>query len=122
MRRQHFSGLCVAGALLAAVGLQASETSSRPERKTMDGGRLFEFHGCINCHGAQGRNPISKRVPKIGGLDWAYIYREATNILAGKRDSEDAKLMHSAMSYHASCDAPPNDAELRVIAAWLATQ
>lgn len=110
------------GALLAAGAVEATNIQTTGNRHQLTGGQLFEFHGCINCHGAKGRNPITKKVPAIGGKDSAYIYKEATDILAGRRDSEDAKLMHSALSYHASCDAPPTDAEVRSIASWLAQQ
>jgi cytochrome c553 len=88
----------------------------------MAGDQLFEFHGCVNCHGAQGKKPITKKVPAIGGKEEAFIYKEATDILAGKRTSEEAKLMHSALSYHQACDAPPSDAEIKKIAVWLANQ
>jgi cytochrome c553 len=110
------------GMLLAVTTVQAVDIQTTGNRHQLSGDRLFEFHGCVNCHGVQGRNPVTKKVPQIGGKDSAYIYREATAILAGKRDSEEAKLMHSALSYHASCDAPPTDAEIRSIATWLATQ
>lgn len=110
------------GALLAVGAAQAVDIQTGGNRHQLTGGQLFEFHGCINCHGAKGRSPVTKKVPQIGGKDPAYIYDEATKILAGKRDSEDAKLMHSALSYHASCDAPPTDGELRSIATWLAAQ
>jgi cytochrome c553 len=113
---------CFLGSLLAAAAVQAADIQTTGNRHQLSGGQLFEFHGCVNCHGAKGRNPITKKVPQIGGKDSAYIYDEATKILAGKRDSEDAKLMHSALSYHASCDAPPTDAEIRSIATWLAMQ
>jgi cytochrome c553 len=110
------------GILLAAVTAQAADIQTTGNRHQMGGDQLFEFHGCVNCHGAKGRSPITKKVPQIGGKDSAYIYKEATDILAGRRDSEDAKLMHSALSYHAACDAPPTDAEVRSIATWLAKQ
>jgi cytochrome c553 len=122
MRRTLATTLFSLGALLGTGTVQATDIQTTGNRHQLGGGELFEFHGCANCHGAKGRNPITKKVPQIGGKDSAYIYKEATDILAGRRDSEDAKLMHSALSYHASCDAPPTDAEIRSIATWLATQ
>lgn len=115
------TALCSAALLLAAGAAQAADVKPA-DRPQMAGGQLFEYHGCVNCHGAQGKNPITKKVPVLGGKEEAHIYKEATDILAGKRTSEEAKLMHSALSYHASCDAPPNDAEIKKIAAWLAKQ
>jgi cytochrome c553 len=109
------------GALLAVGAAQAADVKPA-DRPQMAGDQLFQYHGCANCHGAQGKNPITKKVPVLGGKEEAYIYKEATDILAGKRTSEEAKLMHSALSYHASCDAPPSDAEIKKIAAWLSKQ
>lgn len=122
MRTSLTTVCCCAATLLLAGTALATDIQTTGNRHQMAGGQLFEFHGCVNCHGAKGRNPVTKKVPQIGGKDSAFIYQEATAILAGKRDSEDAKLMHSALSYHASCDAPPTDAELRSIASWLAKQ
>ena len=122
MRNVSTMTVCSLGALLTAVAVQAADIQTTGNRHQLSGDQLFEFHGCVNCHGAKGRNPITKKVPAIGGKDSAYIYKEATDILAGRRESEDAKLMHSALTYHASCDAPPTDAEIRSIATWLAMQ
>lgn len=122
MRSTVTTALFSIATLCAAGAVQATETKPATDRPKMDGGQLFEYHGCVNCHGAQGKNPITKKVPAIGGKEEAYIYKEATDILAGRRASEEAKLMHSALAYHASCDAPPNDAEIKKIAAWLARQ
>jgi cytochrome c553 len=122
MRTIRTTTLCAASMLLFTGAAQAQDIQTMGNRHQLTGGQLFEFHGCINCHGAKGKSPITKQVPAIGGKDSAYIYKEATNILAGRRDSENAKLMHSALSYHASCDAPPTDAEIRSIATWLAQQ
>ena len=121
MRTTLTTSLLSIGTLLA-VGVAQAADIKPADRPQMGGDKLFEFHGCMNCHGAQGKNPITKKVPAIGGKEEAFIYKEATDILAGKRASEEAKLMHSALSYHASCDAPPNDGEIKKIAAWLAKQ
>jgi cytochrome c553 len=122
MRIHQTALLASAAALLIAGTAQAQNIQTGGNRHQLSGDKLFEFHGCVNCHGAKGRNPVTKKVPQIGGKDSSFIYQEATAILAGKRDSEDAKLMHSALSYHQSCDSPPTDAELRSIASWLSTQ
>ena len=122
MRILETTLLGFAAALLITSAAQAQNIQTTGNRHQLAGDKLFEFHGCVNCHGAKGRNPVTKKVPQIGGKDSSYIYQEATAILAGRRDSEDAKLMHSALSYHQSCDAPPTDAELRSIASWLSTQ
>jgi cytochrome c553 len=107
-----------AGVMLMAFGSAASAA----DRAQMTGEQIFNFHACVNCHGAQGKNPVSRLVPKIGGMPAAEIQENATRILRGETDSEEAKLMHTAMAYSQACDSPPNEAEIQKIAEWLATQ
>lgn len=108
---------------MVSVGLLgASVTASAAASGDTEGEHLFKYHGCVNCHGDQGQNPTSKLVPKIGGLEANEIAMRARKILRGEGDSEEAKLMHSAIAYSQSCDAPPTDADLEKIAAWLAQQ
>lgn len=83
------------------------------------GKELFEFHGCVQCHGADGVNPASKVVPKIGGLPSDEIVTKAKKILSGEGETDESKLMHAAIYSPAQCDAPPTDVELQTIAAWL---
>jgi len=108
--------------LAAGVMLTAfASVASAADRAQMSGEQLFTFHSCVNCHGAQGMDPVSRLVPKIGGLDAAEIQDKATKILKGETDSEEAKLMKSAVAYSQACDAPPSAAEIQKIAEWLAT-
>jgi cytochrome c553 len=108
--------------LAASVMLMAfGSAASAADRAQMSGEQLFSFHACVNCHGAQGKNPVSRLVPKIGGMTAAEIEEKATRILRGETDSEEAKLMHSALAYSQACDAPPSAAEIQKIAAWLST-
>ena len=106
-----------AGVMLMAFASMASAV----DRAQMGGEQLFNFHSCVNCHGAQGKDPVSRLVPKIGGMDAAEIQEKATKILKGETDSEEAKLMHSAVAYSQACDAPPSAAEIQKIAEWLST-
>ena len=99
-----------------------SSTLVSADRAAMQGEQLFNYHGCVNCHGDQGLNPTSTLVPKIGGLEESEILVRSQKILRGETDSEEAKLMKSAIAYSQSCDAPPTEAELQQIAAWLALQ
>jgi mono/diheme cytochrome c family protein len=92
------------------------------DRTELQGEQLFTYHGCVNCHGAAGKDPTSKLVPKIGGLEADDILARAEKILRGEGESEEAKLMHSAIAYSQSCDAPPTAPELQKIATWLAEQ
>lgn len=112
------------GLLAFSVGaafMAASAVATATDRWEMEGEQLFEFHACMNCHGAQGKNPVSRLVPKIGGMDAAEIHEKAIKILRGETDSEEAKLMKSAVAYSQACDAPPSSAEIQKIAEWLST-
>jgi cytochrome c553 len=87
-----------------------------------DGEKLFKFHGCVNCHGDSGKNPISKIVPEIGGLPSDEIVSKAKKILSGEGATEESQVMHAAFYSPTQCDAPPTDAELQSIASWLSAQ
>ena len=104
------------------TGLGMTQAMAGTDRENLAGDALFEYHGCVNCHGANGKNPVTKKVPVLGGKEADYIYAEATKILKGERTSEEAKLMHSALAYQSSCDYPPTAAELKKIGEWLAVQ
>ena len=109
-------------AIAAAVTLLGSAGSSAAERPPLDGAKLFTHHGCENCHGAQGKNPKSKYVPKLGGKPADKLLDKATKILAGEDLTDESMLMHSAIAYSQACDSPPNEAELRAITTWLSSQ
>lgn len=109
-------------ALALGVALMGATTFSvAADRAQMDGEQLFSFHSCGNCHGAQGNDPVSRLVPKLAGKDADEILTNAMKILRGETDSEEAKLMKSAVAYSQACDAPPSQAEIKKIADWLAT-
>ncbi|MCB1905718.1 MAG: c-type cytochrome [Gammaproteobacteria bacterium] len=122
MRLKYKIGAISALAIGLASILTPASAEQASNRKALQGDRLFEYHGCVNCHGVQGKNPVTKKVPQIGGKEADYIVAEAGKILRGERDSDEAKLMHSALAYQAACDAPPTDEELEKIAAWLSKQ
>ncbi|MBK1618267.1 c-type cytochrome [Lamprobacter modestohalophilus] len=86
------------------------------------GAELFKFHGCVNCHGADGKSPVSKMVPELAGKPADELYSKATKILAGEGSNDEAKLMHAAFYSPSSCDAPPNDEQVKSITEWLSMQ
>ena len=109
-------------AIVAAITLLGSAGVSAAERPPLDGAKLFTYHGCENCHGAQGKNPNSKYVPKLGGKPADKLLDKATKILAGEDLTDESMLMHSAIAYSQACDSPPNEDELRAITTWLSAQ
>ena len=86
-----------------------------------DGKELFEYHGCINCHGAEAQAPISKVIPKLAGKPQDELFMKAKKILSGEGDSKESEIMHAAFYSPAQCDVPPDDAELTAITTYLAS-
>jgi cytochrome c553 len=91
------------------------------EGKQADGSTLFEHHGCVNCHGAEAKNPVSKVVPTLAGKPADELFDKAKKILGGEGATKESQIMHAAFYSPSQCDAPPTDAELKQITAWLAT-
>ena len=58
----------------AAVAADGPAGDAPPE----SGQRLFEEHGCTNCHGADGVHPESKYMPILRGKSTDYLYQQAT--------------------------------------------
>jgi len=109
-------------ALALGVALMGASTFAvAVDRAQMDGEQLFGFHACANCHGALGNDPVSRLVPKLAGKNGDELLTNAMKILRGETDSEEAKLMKSAVAYSQACDAPPSEAEIKRITDWLAT-
>jgi cytochrome c553 len=97
--------------LVSGHGLAAEE----------DGETLFRQYGCITCHGAGAKDPASEIIPVIAGRSKAYIYGKAKKILLGEGETRGAKIMHEHFYSSAQCDAPPSDAVLSSIAAYIAS-
>jgi cytochrome c553 len=116
MLKSTFSAIVLGAAFMAA-----SSATLAVDRAAMGGEQLFTFHACVNCHGAGGNDPVSRLVPKLAGKNSDELLTSAMKILRGETDSEEAKLMKSAVAYSQACDAPPSEAEIQKIVEWLAT-
>ena len=86
------------------------------------GADLFKYHGCINCHGAEAKNPVSKVVPKLAGKPADELLDNAKKILSGESTKKNSEVMHAAFYSPSSCDMPPTDAELEIITVWISEQ
>ena len=95
------------GTFCIATAAEESADTSRQE--------LFKFHGCINCHGADGKSPVSKLVPKLTGKPADELYENATKILSGQGATEESKLMRAAFDLPSNCDAAPTDEQVKAI-------
>ncbi len=83
------------------------------------GPNLFRFHGCINCHGAEGKRPVSKVIPELAGKPADELYNKAKIILSGEASTKESHIMHAAFYSPQQCDHPPTNEELRAITKWL---
>ena len=87
--------------------------------KQLSGSELFKYHGCINCHGAESKKPVSKVVPVLAGKPADELFDKSKKILSGEKVGKESGIMHSAFYSPSQCDSPPTDEELHKITAWL---
>ena len=102
----------ITGMLILAAGQSMASS---------EGKELFEYHGCINCHGAEAKAPISKVIPKLAGKPQDELFEKAKKILSGEGTSKESQIMHAAFYSPAQCDVPPTDAELTAITTYIAS-
>jgi len=88
----------------------------------MDGSELYQHHGCVNCHGANAKNPVSKVIPVLGGEPSDELFMKAKKVLSGESESKEAEIMHAAFYSPSQCDSPPTDEELHAIVGWISQQ
>ena len=102
---------------MALFGCMAGTAMAEEEKK--DGAELFQLHGCVNCHGADAKNPVSKVVPVLAGEPADELFEKSKKILSGEGESKESEIMHAAFYSPSQCDSPPTDAELQAITAWI---
>ncbi len=101
---------------IVAIGFFAGPLSA-----DQNGEELFKYHGCINCHGAEARNPVSKVIPKLAGRPQQELFEKARKILSGEGMTKESEIMHAAFYSPAQCDMPPDEVELEAITAYIAS-
>jgi rhodanese-related sulfurtransferase/cytochrome c553 len=108
----------VVGASVCTLAFAGAANANKPE-----GQRLFEQHGCTNCHGADGVHPEARYVPVLRGKPAAELYAHASKIFSGESASDKTAFMHDQFCIgqmkEEGCYEPPSDEALRVIADWL---
>jgi cytochrome c553 len=112
MKRQ----VIAASATALAMFLSASPTMAETDGKT-----LFEYHGCITCHGAEAKDPASKIIPVLAGEPQDELFKKAKTILTGQGATKESQIMHAAFHSPEQCDHPPTDAELTAITTYIAS-
>ena len=99
----------------------ASAFVAAPAFAGADGKELFEYHGCINCHGDEAKAPISKVIPKLAGKPQDELFKKAKKILSGEGVTEESQIMHAAFYSPAQCDSPPTETELTAITTYISS-
>jgi cytochrome c553 len=105
----------------ASIVLIAAMTVAGSGYAGQSGKELFEYHGCINCHGDEAKAPISKVIPTLAGKPQDELFTKAKKILSGEGDTKESEIMHAAFYSPAQCDVPPSDAELTAITTYIAS-
>jgi cytochrome c len=80
-----------------------------------DGAALYKAKTCWSCHGKDANSPILPVYPKLGGQNADYIFNQLKDIKSGARANGQSAAMKGVMGM-------VNEAEMREIADWLATQ
>jgi len=104
------------GWAVPAGAQQAPQAASAPAAAgaNLSGVELYQQRTCIACHGPDAKTPILPEYPKLAGQNAPYLLRQMLDIKSGARANGNTPAMRGVMHI-------VSDAELEVIAAWLAT-
>mgnify|MGYP001037848054 FL=1 len=80
-----------------------------------DGAALYQAKTCWSCHGKDAKSPLLPIYPRLAGQNADYAFNQMKDIKSGDRANGQAAAMRGVMSL-------VNEAEMREIANWLATQ
>ena len=101
-------------AIILATLAMALIVMSNGSVMAQDGKALYEAKLCTTCHGPEGKAPIMPVYPKLSGQNAAYLEQQAKDIRDKKRTNGQTAAMQALV-------AAVNDAEIKAIAAYLAT-
>ena len=80
-----------------------------------DGATLFQQKTCWSCHGKDAKTPLLPIYPKLAGQNADYLFNQMKDIKSGARNNGQTAAMKGIMGL-------VNEAEMRALADWLATQ
>ncbi len=80
-----------------------------------DGAALYKAKTCWSCHGKDAKSPILPIYPKLAGQNADYAFNQLKDIKSGARANGQSAAMKGVLGL-------VNEAEMREIADWLATQ
>jgi cytochrome c len=93
----------------ALISLSLSNTT------LADGAALFQAKTCWSCHGKDAKSPVLPIYPKLAGQNVEYSFSQMRDIKSGARANGQSSAMQGVLGL-------VNEAEMREIAEWLATQ
>ena len=70
--------------IAVSIALLGTATTST---MAADGKVIYLQKGCLSCHGADGKTPISPIYPKISGQNAVYLENQLKDIKDGKRNN-----------------------------------
>ena len=79
---------------IVAVSLLLTATNS----VIADGAALYTAKGCMACHGADAKTPITPLYPKIAGQAKEYLAQQMTDIKSGARNNGQTAAMKGVMA------------------------
>ncbi len=80
-----------------------------------DGAALYQAKTCWSCHGKDAKSPLLPVYPRLAGQNADYAFNQMKDIKSGARANGQSVAMKGVMGM-------VNEAEMREIADWLASQ
>lgn len=112
-------------ALFGTVAAEESADIASLRESIAEGANLYKYNGCATCHGEDGNSPVKVTFPKLRGKDATYLLERMESFVSSEGSSSEKSVMHR--EYYsdealAQCDEPPTQAQLKLMASWLATR
>jgi len=84
------------------------------EAISLNGEALYTSRGCVACHGADAKTPLTLNYPQIAGQSYAYLVTQMVNIKSETRENGQTAAMKPFM-------ASVSEDEIVAMAVWLAS-
>ncbi|WP_299879090.1 cytochrome c [uncultured Cocleimonas sp.] len=102
------SKLSSTSALLITAGLLTFSSASF----AADGKELYTAKGCVACHGADAKTPMTAMYPKVAGQNKEYLTQQMKDIKSGARSNGQSMVMKGIM-------AAVSDEEIEALSEYL---
>ena len=63
-----------------------------------DGKELYTAKGCVACHGADAKTPMTAMYPKVAGQNKEYLTQQMKDIKSGARSNGQSMVMKGIMA------------------------